>query len=69
MKNNANTSPAQGDSCNLHCKDKLSNRQIERGSGDKLQHPRPTLDSIMVAYSGPKPMEIDMGEEKGRELW
>ena len=69
MKSNVSASSMQGDSCNRCGKEKLPNKQIEKGLGDKPQYPRPTLNSLMAAYSGPKPAEIDIGEAKGSEIW
>lgn len=30
---------------------------------------RPTLESLMEGYQGPKPSEIDFGEAMGKEMW
>ena len=30
---------------------------------------RPTLESLMKGYQGPRPSEIDFGEAMGKEMW
>ena len=49
--------------------DKISFRRVGRDIVVSPVKRRPTLESLMEGYRGPKPNEIDFGEAMGKEMW